>query len=366
MGLEFFLNGDPDVACAARNAIDGKRLSFDEGLLLYESAPLHLLGTIADNAKRRLCGDDIYFCVNRHVNYSDYCVNECNFCAYFHKLGTESGKRIPVDEIIEMLGPGYREFHIVGGCDPKLDLEYHLELLSRMRESFPETRRQCYTAVEVEFIGRYSGLCIDETLDKMIEAGLDALPGGGAEIFDPEIRTKICPNKITGDQWLDIHRKAHGKGIKTNCTMLYGHIEEKRHRIAHLVKLRELQDETGGFLAFIPLPFHPENTGYPDLPGPGGVEDLRTIAISRLMLDNVLHIKAFWIMLGLKLAQVALHFGADDLDGTVVEERITHTAGARTPIGLAKDMIIHLIRDTGLVPVERDTLYEIYWRGDGT
>lgn len=364
IGLEYFIDDDPDIGAASRKVMDDERLSFDEGLMLYERASLHLLGALADHAKRRICGDDIYFCVNRHVNYSDYCVNGCKFCAYFQEIGTTAGTRIPVDEIIGMLGPGYREFHIVGGCDPELDIDYHIELLSKMREAYPDTRRQCYTGVEVEFIARNAGISVDEGLDRLIGAGLEALPGGGAEIFDPEIRNRICPEKITGDEWLDVHRKAHKKGIKSNCTMLYGHIEERRHRIDHLIKLRKLQDETGGFLAFIPLPFHPENTGFAELPGPGGVEDLRTIAISRLMLDNIPHIKAFWIMLGLKLAQVALHYGSDDLDGTVVEERITHTAGATTPIGLAKKKIIHIIRDAGLVPVERDTLYEIYWRGD--
>jgi len=363
-GLEYFIDDDPEIEAVSRKVLDGERLSFDEGLMLYERAPLHLLGALADHAKRRICGDDIYFCVNRHVNYSDYCVNGCKFCAYFQEMGSKAGTRIPVDEIIGMFGPGYREFHIVGGCDPELDIDYHIELLSKMREAYPDTRRQCYTGVEIEFIARNAGLSVDDGLDRLIEAGLNAIPGGGAEIFDPEIRKRICPKKITGDEWLDVHRRAHGKGIKSNCTMLYGHIEERRHRIDHLIKLRELQDETGGFMAFIPLPFHPENTGFAGLPGPGGVEDLRTIAISRLMLDNIPHIKAFWIMLGLKLAQVALHFGSDDLDGTVVEERITHTAGATTPIGLAKQKIIHTIRDAGLVPVERDTLYEIYWRGD--
>ncbi len=269
-----------------------------------------------------------------------------------------------IDEFTGRLAPGYREFHIVGGCDPELPLEYHTETLSQMRERFPDTRRQSYTAVEIEFIARTAGLTVGDTLNRLIEAGLEALPGGGAEIFDSEIREKICPNKISGDQWLDVHRQAHLKGIKTNCTMLYGHIEERRHRIDHLIRLRELQDETGGFLAFIPLPFHPENTGFPELHGPSGVEDLRTIAISRLMLDNIPHIKAFWIMLGLKLAQVALHFGADDLDGTVVKEIITHRAGAKTPEGIARDAIIDMIRDAGLVPVERDTLYKIFWRGD--
>jgi aminodeoxyfutalosine synthase len=265
---------------------------------------------------------------------------------------------------MEHLGSGYREFHVVGGCDPELDLHYHLQALSQMRKAFPATRRQCYTAVEVEFIARNAGLNVDETLELMIGAGLEALPGGGAEIFDPVIRKQICANKISGDDWLDVHRKAHNKGVKSNCTMLYGTIEERKHRIDHLIKLRELQDETAGFLAFIPLPFHPENTGFGELPGPGGAEDLRTIAISRLMLDNIPHIKAFWIMLGLKLAQVALHFGADDLDGTVVEEIITHRAGAHTPIGIDYYDMVDLIKDAGLIPVERDTLYDIYWRWD--
>ncbi len=364
IGLEFFLEGDERTEAIARKVIAGERLSVDDGLHLYSNSPLHLLGALADHAKRRSCGDDIYFCVNRHVNYSDYCVNECRFCAYFKKPGSPEGRRLSVNQVIEMLDSGYREFHIVGGCDPEPGLYYYLEMLSRMKKAYPETRRQCFTAVEIEHISRMSGLSVDECLDMMIAAGLEAIPGGGAEIFDAEVRREICPNKISGDAYLDVHRKAHEKGIKSNCTMLYGHIEEPVHRIEHLAKLRSLQDETGGFLAFIPLSFHPENTMYADLPGPGGIDDLRTIAISRLMLDNIPHIKAFWIMLGLKLAQVALHFGADDLDGTVVEEHITHRAGANTPVGIARNEIIRLIRGAGLVPVERDTLYKIFWRGD--
>lgn len=332
--------------------------------MLYERAPLHLLGTLADHAKRRVSGGDIYFCVNRHVNYSDYCVNECRFCAYFKSVGQGEGNRMTPDEFAGMLAPGYHEFHIVGGCDPELGLDYHLGLLSLMKGRYPETRRQSYTAVEIEFIARNASLGVDETLRMMIDAGLEAIPGGGAEIFDPVIRERICPNKITGDEWLDVHRIAHSMGLKSNCTMLYGHIESRAHRIDHLIRLRELQDETGGFLAFIPLPFHPENTGFADLPRTSGVEDLRTIAISRLMLDNIPHVKAFWIMLGVKLAQVALHYGADDLDGTVVKEIITHRAGAKTPEGITRDTIVDLIKDAGLVAVERDTLYETYWRDD--
>ena len=360
--MEFFLAGDAELENAARKVVDGIRLDASEGLALCDGGSLHLLGALADHAKRRVSGDDVYFCVNRHVNYSDYCVNECRFCAYYKKVGNDAGERLSIEQFMERLGPGYREFHIVGGCDPGLDLHYHLMALSQMRKLYPYTRRQCYTAVEVDFIARNAELSIDETLSLLVGAGLEALPGGGAEIFDPEIRKRICPNKISGEAWLDVHRRAHNMGIKTNCTMLYGHIEGRRHRIDHLIRLRELQDETGGFLAFIPLPFHPENTCFSDLPGPDGTEDLRTIAISRIMLDNIPHVKAFWIMLGLKLAQVALHFGADDLDGTVVEERITHRAGARTPLGISYDEMVRLIRDAGLVPVERDTMYEIYWR----
>jgi aminodeoxyfutalosine synthase len=363
-GVEYFLDEDQEIEAIARKSVDGKRLSGDEGLRLYENASLHLLGALADHAKRRHCGDDIYFCVNRHVNYTDYCINECNFCAYYKKPGSSAGRRLSTGEIMKMLDSGYREFHIVGGCDPEPLLSYYLEMLSKMKKAYPDTRRQCFTAVEIAHIAKIAGMSVDDCLDMLIAAGLEAIPGGGAEIFDPEIRQKICPNKISGDEYLDVHRKAHGKGIKSNCTMLYGHIEEPRHRIDHLVKLRELQDETGGFLAFIPLSFHPENTKYENLKGPSGLEDLRTIAISRLMLDNIPHIKAFWIMLGLKLAQVALHFGADDLDGTVVEERITHRAGAETPVGIARNEIIRLIKGAGLVPVERDTLYKTYWRGD--
>jgi len=245
----------------------------------------------------------------------------------------------------------------VGGLAPDLTLDYYLDMIERLRVAFPRVCIQAMTAVEVAYAARKAGLGVAEVLARLKAAGLTGLPGGGAEIFNPEVRRRICPRKISGDEWLSVHRQAHRAGLPTNATMLYGHVESPADRVDHLLALRRLQDETGGFAAFIPLAFHPAGTALPDLPGPTACESLRTIAVSRLLLDNVPHVKAFWIMLTPDVAQLALRFGADDLDGTVVREEITHAAGARTPQGLTAPDLEHLIRAAGCEPVERDTLY---------
>jgi aminodeoxyfutalosine synthase len=250
------------------------------------------------------------------------------------------------------------EFHIVGGCHPTLGIEYYTDLLSALHARHLDVHLQAFTAVEIAHIADRSGIGVRECLERLRGAGLGSLPGGGAEIFADRVRRNLCPQKLSGEEWLEVMRAAHRLGIRSNCTMLYGHIERDEEIIDHLLRLRSLQDETGGFLAFIPLAFHPDNTQLEgSLPGPSAVEKLRIFAVSRLMLDNIPHVKAFWIMVGLRLAQVALSFGADDLDGTVAGERITHAAGAETPEVLAVDDIVGLIRAAGRVPVERDTLY---------
>jgi aminodeoxyfutalosine synthase len=252
---------------------------------------------------------------------------------------------------------GATEIHIVGGAHPTWPLSRYVEMLGSLREAFPNVHLQAFTAVEIAHIAETAGLSVRETLRRLSDAGLGSLPGGGAEVFSPRVRSLVCPEKLAGADWLDVMREAHGLGIRSNATMLYGHVETDEERIDHMIRLRELQDETGGFMSFIPLAFHPANTGLSDMTSTTGLADLKTLAISRLMLDNFDHIKAFWIMLGIKLAQVSLLFGVDDIDGTVVEERITHSAGAETPQALTVAELERMIVEAGRVPVERDTLY---------
>ena len=251
------------------------------------------------------------------------------------------------------------EFHIVGGLHPDFPFSYYIDLLKALRSRFPDVHLQTFTAVEIAHLADIAGLTVKQTLVELKEAGLDSLPGGGAEIFNPAVRKKICPEKISGEKWLEIMKTAHELGIKSNATMLYGHVESAEDRVNHLIQLRNLQDNTGSFLAFIPLAFHPENTGLDSLDSTTGQLDLKVLAVSRLMLDNFPHIKAFWIMIGPKIAQLSLSFGVDDIDGTVVEEKITHAAGANTEEYIEKDHLIHLIKEAGREPVERDTLYNI-------
>jgi len=269
-----------------------------------------------------------------------------------------------IEEIInhlketEKLSGYVTEVHIVSGLHPDWSFDYYLEIISTIKKEFPKIGIKAFTAVEIDYFAKRSGLDIEQTLTKLKESGLDIMPGGGAEIFNPDVRKMICPEKISGERWLEIIKTAHKIGIKTNATMLYGHLENYEHRIEHLFKLRNLQDETGGFVAFIPLSYQPENTDI-KVPYPSGIDDLKTIAISRLILDNVPHIKAYWIMLGEKLAQIALLFGADCLEGTVIEEKIAHSAGARSRKGNTIDELVHMIRETGKIPAERDSFYNI-------
>jgi len=339
----------------------GGRLAREDGLALYDSPDLLAVAALADRARRRRHGRRAYYCVNTHVNYSSACVNECPLCAFWSRPGDGRAYLLAPEDILARVRPdveaGATEVHIVGGLHPQVTLDYCERVVRLLREALPEVCIQAFTAVEVRHAARKAGMPVREALARLKAAGLTGLPGGGAEIFDPDIRRRICPNKISGEEWLAVHREAHRLGLTTNATMLYGHIETRAHRVDHMLALRALQDETGGLAAFIPLPFHPHGTGLADLPGPTACEDLRTMAVARLILDNVPHIKSFWIMLTPDLAQVALRFGADDLDGTVVREEITHAAGASTPQGLTAGDLEHLIRAAGCEPVERDTLY---------
>ena len=339
----------------------GERLDFDDGLALEESLDLFALGSMANLVKERYTGNFAYYNVNTHINPTNVCVYTCDFCAFRADLGAAKAYVMDRDQVVERAAQasarGATEIHIVGGLHHKLPFEYYIDVVRWIKETAPEIHVKAYTAVEIEFFSKIARLSVEDVLRRLIDAGLGSLPGGGAEIFHPEVRDQICGAKASTERWLDVHRTAHRLGLHSNATMLYGHIDRPHHRIDHLIRLRELQDETGGFQTFIPLAFHPENSEMSHLAKPSGVMDLKTMAISRLMLDNFPHIKAYWIMLGLKTAQVALAFGADDLDGTVVHEKIYHEAGADTPQEVTVEEIRRLIREAGREPVERDTLY---------
>jgi aminodeoxyfutalosine synthase len=345
----------------------GERLSREDGLALFESRDVLAVGALADRVRRQRHGLRAWYIANTHVNFTNRCLSQCDLCAFWAGAEDNRGYLLTVDEILDRARPdvtaGATEIHLVGGLHPDVDLDYYLEMTRRLHAAFPAVCLQAFTAVEAAHAARKAGLPVGEVLARLKAAGLAGLPGGGAEIFDPEVRRRIAPRKISGQEWLAVHRQAHRLGIPTNATMLYGHVESYTHRVDHLVALRDLQDETRGFSAFIPLPFHPEGTRLSDLPGPTAMDNLRTVAVSRLLLDNVPHIKAFWIMLTPDLAQVALRFGADDIDGTVIREEITHAAGARTPQGLTTADLVNLIRGAGCEPIERDTLYRRIERG---
>jgi aminodeoxyfutalosine synthase len=341
---------------------NNQRISCDDALVLFSSNDLLAIGELAALVNQRKNGKNVFFNVNRHINPTNICVNRCAFCAFSRTSGEDGAYTLALDEICrraeEAEGEGATEVHIVGGLHPDLSFEYYEEVLRAIRLAAPLLHIKAFTAVEIEYFSRISGLSIELVLQRLMSAGLGSMPGGGAEILVEDVRNKICPEKILGRRWLEIIRLAHLAGLKTNATMLYGHVETFADRVAHMAMLRELQDETGGFQAFIPLAFQPENSDLKlDIKGTSGLDDLKTLAIARIFLDNFDHIKAYWIMLGEKIAQVSLAFGVNDLDGTVVEEKIGHDAGAATPQSLTKEGIITLIKKAGKSPVERDTLY---------
>jgi len=341
---------------------NNQRISPDEALVLFRSNDLLSIGELAALVNERKNGHSVFFNVNRHINPTNICVNRCAFCAFSRTAGEDGAYTLALEEIcrraVEAEGEGATEVHIVGGLHPDLPLEYYEEVLRSIRTAAPTLHIKAFTAVEIEYFSRISHSSIEQVLQRLMTAGLASMPGGGAEILVEDVRNKICPEKISGARWLEIIRSAHLSGLRTNATMLYGHVESHADRVAHMQMLRELQDDTGGFQAFIPLAFQPENSDLKlDVTGTSGLDDLKTLAIARIFLDNFDHIKAYWIMLGEKIAQVSLAFGVNDLDGTVVEEKIGHDAGAATPQSLSKEGIINLIRKAGKIPVERDTLY---------
>ncbi len=341
-----------------------EELDFEEGLLLMNSKNLPLIGALADYARKKTVGDKVMFVTNCHINYTNICISKCRFCAYFREEGQKDAFTLTIDEIMEKAQRASRmgatELHIVGSLNPKLPFEYYEGMLRKLHEKYPEMSLKAYTAVEIAYLAEQSGLSVKHVLLRLKNAGLTSLPGGGGEIFNEEIRKELCPNKISGERWLEVMETAHMLGIKSNATMLYGHIETHEDIVDHILRIRELQKKTKGFQAFIPLSFHPDNTELQEIKGPTGFDDLKIVAVSRLLLNGyVNNIKAYWVMVGEKLAQIALHFGANDIDGTVMEERITHAAGGASPEYMPKDRLIHLIKNAGRIPVERTTNYEI-------
>jgi aminodeoxyfutalosine synthase len=345
----------------ADKVFTGERLDIDDGILLYRSPDLLAVGWLANHVREKRHGNVTYFNVNRHINPTNVCVAHCRLCAFGRDPDAPGAYTFALEEIYQRAEQGVREgateFHIVGGLHPDLTFDHYLELVRGLKQRCPSVHLKAFTMVEVHYFARIAKLSIEETLRKMKEAGVDSCPGGGAEIFHPRVRKIICDHKTSGQMWLSTAKKAHQAGLHSNATMLYGHVETEEERVDHLVKLRELQDDTHGFVAFIPLAFHPDNTALSHIPKPTGYADLRNIAVSRLLLDNFDHIKAYWIMLTPSIAQIALRFGANDLDGTVVEEKIYHDAGAKTSEFTPRAELERLIRAAGRVPVERDTLY---------
>lgn len=336
-----------------------KRLSRQEALNLYREDNLFRLGELASEIALSKNGAHVFFIRNIHINPTNLCINRCRFCAFSRSKGEYGAFELTVEEILKKINqylsrdPFFKEVHIVGGLHPDWRFEHYVDILSSIKKTFPMLTIKAYTATEIDHFSKISGLSVEKVLDILRLNGLDLIPGGGAEIFDEGVRKLICPEKISSQRWLEIIEIAHRMGIRSNATMLYGHKESPEHRIDHLLKLRDLQDRTGGFQAFIPLPHIHQNGQL------SAIDHLKTIAISRLVLDNFDHIKAYWVMLGERLAQISILWGADDLEGTVMEEKISHEAGAGTPQALSIDEIIELIRKTGRIPAERDSFYNI-------
>ncbi|MEJ2695594.1 MAG: aminofutalosine synthase MqnE [Candidatus Sulfobium sp.] len=346
----------------ADKVLSGTRLTRSDALRLFETDDIFSLGKLAAHSAEKKNGKRAYFIRNRHINPTNICINRCRFCAFSRSKGQEGSFELTTEEILRKLKVRLSkdrptELHIVGGLHPDWPFEHYLEMIASVSRDHPGLHIKAFTAVEIDYMSRISGLGLSETLSRLKKSGLGSMPGGGAEIFAPEIRNRLCPEKISGARWLKVMETAHAVGIRTNATMLYGHIEDYRHRVDHFVKLRGLQDRTGGFQAFIPLAYHPKNTA---IRGKytSGIDDLRMIAVSRLVLDNFDHIKAYWIMLGEKVSQLALKFGADDIDGTIIEEKITHSAGALTGEGMTAEQLAYMIRKAGKIPVERDSFYK--------
>ncbi|HAP08211.1 MAG TPA: aminofutalosine synthase MqnE [Planctomycetaceae bacterium] len=352
---------DPRMQRIADKVAASERLTFEDGLLLDEQADLHTLGQLANQVRERRNGNYAWYNTNIHLNPTNVCVYRCRFCAFRADLKDEKAYTFTDDmlrtRVLEGRASGATEIHVVGGLHHKKSFDWYLNVIRVIHQTCPEIHIKAWTPVEINWFAFITKKPIRWVLEQMVEAGLGSMPGGGAEIFDEEVRRQICEHKADSDVWFDVHRTAHELGLRSNATMLYGHVEKATHRIDHLLRLRDLQDQTKGFQTFIPLAFHPDNTELSGIVKPDILMDLRMIALARLMLDNFDHIKAYWIMLGEQTAQLALSYGADDIDGTVVHELIYHDAGAKTPEGMTVEQLHRLIREAGRIPVERDTLY---------
>jgi aminodeoxyfutalosine synthase len=339
----------------------GERLSFDDGVRLFRTRDLFTLGRLANLVRERKNGDRAYYVRNMHLNYTNVCVFDCSFCSFYRKEGAAGAWEMDLDTVFAYAAKArfdrLNEIHIVGGVHPKLPFSYYLEMLRGLKERYPELHLKAFTATEIDHFTKLTRKGPSEVLAQLREAGLDSLPGGGAEIFADRVWNQICSGKARPERWLEIHKAWHGLGGRSTATMLYGHIENDEERVDHMLRLRGLQDETGGFTAFIPLAFQIENNRLTGLQKPTAQTDLKVHAVGRLLLDNFDHIKAYWIMTGLKMAQILLSYGADDIDGTIVEERIVHMAGAESPLGVSEEELRALIQEAGRVPVRRDTLY---------
>lgn len=350
-----------------------ERLTFEDGVRLLQSNDLLAIGQMADMVRKRKNGDHVYFIVNTHLNYTNVCYLDCKLCAFGRKPNDPTSYSLTLEQLEEKMkqiaDKNFTELHIVGGVNPKLPFSYYEDMIRLAKKYCPDIHVQAFTAVEIDYLARVSKMSIKETIERLRSAGLGSILGGGAEIFDPEIRKIISGHKTNAERWFEIHRITHQLGMKSNASILYGHIEKPEHVIDHLLRLRELQDETGGFQAFMAFGFHPDNTKLADeynLHGrqTSGFYDLKMLAVARLMLDNFPHIRAFWMIIGQKLAQVSLQFGVDDLDGTVMEEQIVHAAGSKERQMTPKKEFIQMIQEAGRIPVERDTLYNILRRYD--
>jgi len=368
--LDRHLISDSALAPLADKVEAGERLSFDDGVALFRSDDITGIGHLADSVNRAKHGDRVMFAANQHINPTNICIlrKTCVFCSYARLPKEEGAYRYTMEQIWEEAATANstltREFHIVGGLDMKAGLAYYTEMFRGLKERHPHVHIKALTAVEIAHIARIEKMSIRDTLIALHEAGLDTMPGGGAEVFSPGVRATIADKKLSGEEYIAVHREAHSLGIRSNCTMLYGHVETYEDRIAHLSMLRDLQDETGGYLAYIPLAYHPDHNELGETlhrtgTATSGFDDLKNLAVGRLFLDNIDHIKSHWIMVTPFVSQVSLHFGVNDLEGTVVREKIYHEAGAHTAQAMTLEQILKLIRGAKKIPVERDSFYQV-------
>jgi aminodeoxyfutalosine synthase len=350
-----------ELADIEAKVMAGERLSFEDGVRLFKTRDLFTLGRLANLVRERKNGNVAYYVRNMHLNYSNVCVFDCSFCSFYRREGAEGAWEMDLDAAFAYAAKSrferLNEIHIVGGVHPKLPWQYYIELVRGLRERYPELHIKAFTATEIDHFTKIARKSVEQVLAELREAGLDSLPGGGAEIFAKRVWDRICSGKARPERWLEVHRTWHRMGGRSTSTMLYGHIETDEERVDHILRLRELQDETGGFTAFIPLAYHVEHNALKGIAKPTAQTDLKVHAVARLLLDNVDHLKAYWIMTGLKMAQILLAYGADDIDGTILEERIVHMAGAESPLGVGEEDLRSLIREAGRDPVRRDTLY---------